>query len=156
MKRLVVLLLLVVLGVGLMPGLAAAGPPTVGDQFFLIGGGTGRSPNIPPDPPNEYNAVLEEGVPFHITHGWTGLTEPADRKLVGFTLFIDDVQVRGITDFTPVVDPTTGDVLFKEMSLFNFRRSMTGYHTFHGVWEECDASTGTCAKYEVVVHVTFS
>lgn len=154
MKRLLVLLLLVLLGVGLMPGLAAGGPPTVGDQFFLIGGGTGRSPSLPPASPNEYDAVLDAGVPFYITHGWTGLTEPTDRKLVSFALSIDGVQVHGITDLQPVVDPTTGDVLFREMSLFNFRRGMpVGVYDFHGVWEDC--STGTCLDAEVIVHVTF-
>lgn len=155
MKRLVVLLLLVGLGFALMPGQATAGPPTVGDQFYLVGGGTGRSPGGPGGPPNEFfGVVLEAGVPFHITHGWTGLDKPADRKLVSFTLFIDGVQVRGITDLQPVVDPTTGDVLYKEMSLFNFRRGMpAGEREFHGVWEDC--TRGACETSEVIVHVSF-
>lgn len=156
MRRLLIMLLLAGVAVGLLPGVAAAAPPPVGEKLWLYeheGEALGCRMDEAPFP--ECNQVLDADTPFYVEHGWT-FTTPAERRLVNFRLFLDGVELRGITTLGRAIDSDTGARYFKELTLFNFRWGLpAGGHTLTGVWEQYDVDTEDWLEYRSIVHVLF-
>ena len=134
MKRLVVLLVLVVLAVGLIPGVAAADIPRTGSRIIILGQG---------------DQTFSAGEPFHVRQGWT-VPSPDLLHTVDFDLFIDGREVHGPVEVS-FVDDGSGGTKVIETSIFNFRKGLPpGAYVFTGCW------TDESGPFEWSITVTFT
>lgn len=159
MKRLLVLLTLMMLAIALIPGVAAAAPPRVGQRLNLYPCGWDQDLTSPrpcilpfPDPedPESPAEPFPANTPFHISGGYSA--EPGEALRPGqfdFRLFVDGREMAGPIDISWTKDEASGERLLYEARIFNFRKGLpAGEHEFFGIWTQPDfANPG-----EVIVH----
>jgi len=133
-RRPSVLLLLVVLLVGLIPGVAAAGPPRTAVRIDLSAG----------------DQTLATGQPFYVEEGWTGL-DHEDLKTHSFQLFVQGIEFRSHRAVSKT-DGDDGERYWSETSIYTFREGLpTGPYYFTGVWTGPEGTRQVQIRVQILV-----